>query len=510
MRINFSCFSYHMRKIFVVLPFLCEYDELCKIFHFSSNGNAPSNDEMLRRKRNTTMYTGHSSLWAHVFLKNQGLRIDEKWHLDPSDYAEVGGAFPIFQRGFPQVQGCDAQTVPQDAPDGLICLRAAEKNRISVQIGGTDMVRMALIGAGGMGRKYAQMISEGRIPSMSLTAVVARNDGARAWAREKLGAGVQLFDSADALFDAPDLYDAVLIVTPHRLHPELAVRAFELGKHVFTDKPLGISVDQCRKMLDMAASTGKVFAVMYHQRRYRKFMRIKEILESGEIGTVRRVLLENSRYYRTEHYHHSSPWRSSWNGEGGGALINQGQHILDIWQWLFGMPEKLSANIPFGKYNDFEVDDEASLFMDYKDGMTAVFLLTTGEGVWKERMVIAGSKGEILMDRDRLTITRFSEDLTDYSKTSDTNSREGIVSEVTQEEYPVTEEPYPEMLENFAQAAENGTPLFAPGAEGIHALELCNAAYYSAWTGQQVSFPFDWAAYEREYEEHCRSERSKV
>lgn len=376
-------------------------------------------------------------------------------------------------------------------------------------MGKTDgKVRVALIGTGGMGRKYAEMICAGEVPNLVLTAAVCRSGPAREWA-DSLGRPFRIFESADALYGEPDLYDGVLIVTPHKTHPELALQAFGLGKHVLCDKPAGVSVTQAQRMSAAAEEAGLVYGMIFHQRRYPKYLKIKELLDSGELGELNRLMLVNSRYFRTSHYHRSGSWRSSWQGEGGGALINQGQHILDIWQWLFGMPEELYAQIPFGKYNDFLVDDEVTISMRYPGNLTAVFMLTTGEAVWQERLEITGSRGKILLEDDTLHLWRYSEDVRHYSKTAQVNSREElqIAEEVIR--FEKAEEPYPQMLENFAEAVldRDGCRLAAPGAEAVNPLMLTNAAYLSAWRQCAVSLPIDGAVYDAAFAEREAYER---
>ena len=368
-----------------------------------------------------------------------------------------------------------------------------------------DKMRIALIGVGVMGKKYAYMISGGEVPRTELTAMVCRNEKAAEWARE-LNGSPRIFKNTDELFANPELYDGVLIVTPHKTHPELARRAFELGKDVMCDKPAGISIGDAMQMSSDAEKYGKVYAMMFHQRLYPKYLRLKEILQNGEIGSLKRIMLVNTRYMRTAHYHHSGSWRSSWNGEGGGALINQGQHILDIWQWLFGMPEKLYADIPFGKYNDFKVDDEATLHMRYKNGLTAVFMLSTGEAVWQERLEVTGSRGKLLLEENTLHIWRFDKDCDEYIKTADVNSREklGITEEIV--EFVPPEEPYVPMLENFTKAVLDGTPLTAEGKSAVNALMLTNAAYYSAYKGVPVELPIDASEYKALLEKFCDEE----
>ncbi len=225
---------------------------------------------------------------------------------------------------------------------------------------------------------------------------------------------------------------------------------------------------------------------------------IKQMIDNGELGQLKRVCLINSRYLRTSHYHKSGLWRSSFAGEGGGALINQGQHILDMFQYLFGMPQRMFALIPFGKYNDFAVDDEDTIIMDYDNGMTATFILTTGEAVYEERMEIIGTKAKILLEDDILTITRHR-DVEEYIKTENVNSRENM--KFTQEviEFAKQPEPYIELLEKFARSCieHNDKYLVAGAEEGINSLMLCAGAYYSACTNMPVELPLDRYEYKK-------------
>ena len=374
-----------------------------------------------------------------------------------------------------------------------------------------DKLRIALIGVGVMGKKYAEMIVGGEVNNMVLSAVVARRENMQEWANSLIntdGLKPEVYADTEELFANSDVYDAVLIVTPHKTHAELAKRAFELGKHVMCDKPAGATIGEAAQMTEAAKQSGLIYAMMFHQRRYPKYEKIKNILESGEIGTLNRIMLVNSRYFRTQYYHQSGSWRSSWNGEGGGALINQGAHILDIWQWLFGMPQKIYADIPFGKYNDFKVDDEATVHMRYPNNITAVFMLTTGEAVWEERLEIIGSKGKLLLEDDTLHIWRYSEDSLEYMKNAQVNSRDNL--ELTKEiiEFGKAEEPYVEMLENFAQAVfeNDASILTAPGENAINQIMLTNAAYYSAWKGQAVTLPLDEKAYSEALKQQCATE----
>ncbi len=374
-----------------------------------------------------------------------------------------------------------------------------------------EKIRMALVGIGAMGKKYAQMILSGQVSNMILTGVVARNDAAKECINalgEQYKITPVIYSDVEAMFADANNFDAVLIATPHKTHAEIAVRAFELGKHVMCDKPAGATIGQAEMMTAVAEKYDRIYGMMFHQRLYPKYNKIKQMLKNEELGTLNRIMLVNSRYFRTSYYHKSGSWRSSWNGEGGGALINQGAHILDIWQWLFGMPEKMYADIPFGKYNDFMVDDEATLQMRYPNGLTAVCMLTTGEAVWQERLEITGSKGKLLLEDDTLHIWRYSKDSLEYLRTEETNSRENLESVKEIVEFEKSPEPYIEMLENFATAVINNDSsiLVAPGCQGINQLMLTNGAYYSAWMDESVELPLDSKVYEEAYFEICKKE----
>lgn len=374
-----------------------------------------------------------------------------------------------------------------------------------------DKIRVALVGVGVMGSKYADMIVSGEVKNMVLTGVVARNPKAKAWAEalvDPSGMHPNIYADVDELFAHADDFEAVIIATPHKTHEEIAVRAFELGKHVLCDKPAGATIGQARNMTDASKKYDRVYGMIFHQHRYPKYLHIKQALDNGELGELKRMLVVNSRYFRTAHYHRSGSWRSSWNGEGGGALINQGAHILDMWQWLFGMPVKLYAEIPFGKYNDFKVDDEATISMRYANGATGVFLLTTGEAVWQERLEIVGTKGRMLLEDDTLHIYRYSKDSTEYIATEEVNSRENLALTEEVIDFGKAKEPYVEMLENFAEAvlAGDSSILFVPGEDAVNQLMLTNGAYYSAWKGIPVELPLDAKAYEEAFKEQCEGE----
>lgn len=371
-------------------------------------------------------------------------------------------------------------------------------------------VRIALIGAGDMGRQYAELTRSHPEGPLRLTAAVCRSEDARQWAARALDGHVLICPDTDALY-APehrDLFDAALIVTQQELHPQLAVQAFEHGKHVLCDKPAARSLGECAPMVAAADRTGLTFGMIFQQRCYARHRRIRELLRSGALGTVRRAQLTDSQYFRTVAYHHSRPWRSSWAHEGGGVLTSQGPHILDLWQWLFGTPATVHATIPFGKYNDFAVDDESTLVMTYPNRMTGTFVITTGEGVGETRLDIQGTRGRLVMDGDLLRIWAYGMDTDDYRRTASCTDARDLPVTYREEciPDPTGMEQYWRVLERFGLAVQGRGEQVADGREGLHCLELADAAYLSAWRDETVRLPLDAALFERELEARIAEE----
>lgn len=368
-------------------------------------------------------------------------------------------------------------------------------------------VHCAVIGIGTMGKKYAAIIGGGEIDGLSLAAVCCRSEANAAWARANLPETVKICRGEDALYEEENLFDAAIIVTPHKQHPAMAIRALNAGKHVLCDKPAGVTAADAEAISKAAARSGKIYAMMCHQRTYPQHVKVKELLDSGVIGKVRRACLENSESFRTHFYHRSSTWRSSWTGEGGGMLINQGYHLVDFWQDLFGLPEALYADIPFGKYNDFDVDDEATLVMDYPGRMTGTFIMSTGEGVPTERLDIIGTKGRILMDASTVSVTRFYTDIEEYAREAQVTSTQELSETTELYEFEGFDSAYQIMLQNFADAVLTGAALIAPGEDGSKTLSLVNAAYLSAWQERKVRLPVDMDEYNKLLQEKIEAEK---
>ena len=357
-----------------------------------------------------------------------------------------------------------------------------------------EIVRVGIVGLGNMGSAHAETIAEGKINGMRLAAVCDIAAPRRDWAHKMFPADVGIFADYTEMLHSGTI-DAVIIATPHYLHPVIAIAAFESGLHVLTEKPAGVSVSAVRRMNAAAEASGKVFGIMWNQRTTPIFRRAREIVQSGALGQPKRLVWTITNWYRSQAYYESGGWRATWAGEGGGVLLNQAPHNLDLWQWIFGLPDRIRAFCTNGKYHNIEVEDDATIYAEYKNGATAVFITSTGEYPGTNRLEISGDRGKMVLENGKLHFWKL-----------ETPEREACFTEKAGfPHWPMTEEVYEPndngpahrgILQNFADAIRLGTPLLAPGVEGIRELSISNAAYLSAWTNDWVSLPVDDAAFD--------------
>ncbi|HWO53016.1 MAG TPA: Gfo/Idh/MocA family oxidoreductase [Paenibacillus cookii] len=353
-----------------------------------------------------------------------------------------------------------------------------------------EKVRYGIIGIGNMGVSHAQNLC-GEIRGAELTAVCDTNPERLKWAKEHLPASVQLYDTPEA-FWASQAMDAVLIAVPHYDHPGMAIQAFENGYHVLVEKPAGVYTKAVREMNDAAAKSGKQFGIMYNQRTNPLYIKLRDLIQSGELGEVRRTNWIITNWYRSQSYYDSGGWRATWAGEGGGVLLNQDPHQLDLWQWTTGMmPKRVRAFCHFGKYRNIEVEDDVTAYVEYENGATGVFVTTVGESPGTNRFEISGDNGKIVIENDKLTFWRLRVPEPEFNR----NYKGGFGQpECWVCDIPVAgggEPQHKGILQNFTNALLHGEKLLAPGEEGILGLTLSNAMHLSAWTDDWVDLPLD-------------------
>ena len=354
------------------------------------------------------------------------------------------------------------------------------------------MIKIGIIGIGNMGSKHLKNIVEGKIPGMEVGAVCDISEERKEFA-EKNYKDVPFFKNAEDMYKS-GLINAVLIAVPHYDHPSLAIKAFEAGFDVICEKPAGVYTKQVLEMNEAAEKSGKVFSMMYNQRTNVSFKKIKELIDRGDLGNIKRINWTITNWYRPQAYHDSSSWRSNWKYEGGGALINQNPHQLDLWQWMFGMPDKIYAKVSYGKYFDIEVEDDLTAFFEYDNGVTGTYIASTGEAPGTNRLEIACDMGKVVFEDDKLVFFRNEISEREHNKINTKpfaapHCWKGELCETWQ-----VSEQHNGILKDFVSAVENGTPLLAPGVEGIKGLTISNAIHLSSWTGKEIdvkNFPHD-------------------
>ena len=364
-------------------------------------------------------------------------------------------------------------------------------------------INVAVIGIGNMGSAHAACIAQNQIEGMSLTAVCDIADKKLTAFSEKYP-NIKCYKSYEQLFN-DKICDSVIIAVPHPLHAEIAIKAFEHGLNVMLEKPADISVSKAKRLNEAAKKSGKVFSIMFNQRTNPLFAKAREIVQSGGLGELKRTVWIITNWFRTQSYYDSGGWRATWSGEGGGVLLNQAPHNLDLWQWICGMPESVTAFCDVAKYHNIEVEDDATIFTRYKNGATGVFMTSTGEYPGTNRLEISGDLGKIVLDSGTLTWYNLKEPISKVIK----NSSQGFAQidcdckEIKQEG---PETAHKGILQNFTNAVLFGEKLISPGTDGIYELTLSNAAYLSQWQGnKEITLPFDCEDYDRLLAEKAKS-----
>lgn len=363
-------------------------------------------------------------------------------------------------------------------------------------------LKIGIIGIGNMGYTHAKNIYEGKISRLKLVAVCDIDKSKLEKAKENFK-DVLTFENAGELLSSNTI-DAVVIATPHYFHAEIAIKAFNAGLNVLTEKPAGVRASDVLKMNDAAEKSGKVFGIMWNQRTNPLFQKAKEIVENGTLGSMKRMVWIITNWYRTQSYYDSATWRATWSGEGGGVLLNQAPHNLDLWQWIFGMPDAIYATCDVGKWHNIEVEDDATIIGYYKNGATATFITSTGEYPGTNRLEISGSKGKMILEKGKLSLTLTKGDEREFCYTC-SDGFPHFEIEQTVIEQTERESAHNGILQNFTDAVLDGTPLLASGYEGIKEITLSNAAYLSAWTGKKIELPLDYNAFDEELQKRIKS-----
>ena len=364
-------------------------------------------------------------------------------------------------------------------------------------------VRLGIIGLGVMGRVHAANLLAGKVPRIELTAAADTNP-----ANLTDWPGIKTFGSLGAMA-ASGLIDAVLIATPHFLHTSLGIEALEAGLHGLVEKPVSVHKADAERLLAAHRRPDRVFAAVFNQRTDPYYSRLRQLIQNGELGEVRRVSWTITNWFRTEHYYASGGWRATWAGEGGGILLNQCPHNLDLLQWLFGMPRRVRAFCQFGRYHGIEVEDDVTAYLEFPQGATGVFVASTGEAPGTNRLEVAAERGRVVLENDRMVLTRNAVPMSEFSRAATASFAQPATTEVVLT--PADHGPqHLGILENFAEAILDGAALLAPAAEGIHSVELANAMLLSTWLDRTIELPLDAGLYSRALEAKIAGSKPKA
>ena len=353
-----------------------------------------------------------------------------------------------------------------------------------------DKIKLGIIGLGNMGSGHAGNVVGGKCPDITLAAVADINADRIKWGRENLSEETIYFDDAIKMLDS-GLINACIISVPHYDHPKYAIECMKRGIHVMVEKPAGVYTKQVREMNEEADRHPEVvFGMMFNQRTNCLYRKLHELVKSGEYGEIRRVNWIITDWYRPQFYYDSGNWRATWAGEGGGVLLNQCPHQLDMWQWLCGMPKKVNAFLHYGQWHDIEVEDDATVYMEYENGATGVFVTTTGDAHGTNRLEIQMDRAKLVVENNKLMLEEYEMTEQEFSKTN-TKPFATVNSTVSEVETDGENPQHIGVLNAWADAILRGGKLVADGREGINGLMLSNAIHLSAFLGKEVEIPFD-------------------
>ena len=364
-------------------------------------------------------------------------------------------------------------------------------------------LRIAVIGLGNIGQHHATCLTEGKISGAHLSAVCTSNPR-----KAEKYPGALVFSEPAELFKSGSS-DAVIIASPHFQHTSQGIMALNQGLHVLVEKPISAhKADAERLVAAHRAHPDSVFAAMFQMRTEPRYLRMREIIQTGELGRIIRVNWIMTDWFRTEAYYASGGWRATWKGEGGGVLLNQCLHNLDVLQWLLGMPARVRGFCQLGAYHDIEVEDNVTAYLEYADGAAGTFVSSTGEAPGTNRLEIAGTRGKLVLENEQLHMFQNDCDAVEFSKTAELGfAKPGVAQKRIPFENALN--PHALIIQNFVNAIVGGERLMAPGSEGMHSVELANAILFSSLIGQTIALPMDALAYESKLNELIAGSRAR-
>ena len=371
-----------------------------------------------------------------------------------------------------------------------------------------EKIRLGILGVGNMGSGHSRNLLAGLCPDFELVAIADWNAERVEWYKKEITDKVACFSTCEEMIDS-GLIDACLIAIPHYDHPKYAMLCMQKGIHVLVEKPAGVYTKQVREMNEEAEKHDVVFAMMFNMRTNHLYRKMHELVHSGKYGRIRRVNWLITNWYRPQAYYDSGDWRGTWSGEGGGVLLNQCPHQLDLWQWICGLPKSVHAHMKFGQWHDVEIEDDVTAYMEYENGATGVFITCTGDGCGSNRFEVQMDGAKLVVENDKLTVWEFEMSEPEFTKINTIPFGKVEVKEFQPE--PDGENPqHVGVINAWGGAILRGEPLVAEGWEGINGLMLSNAMHLSAWLGKEVTLPIDEDLFYEELMKRVATSRRKT
>ena len=382
-----------------------------------------------------------------------------------------------------------------------------------------EKVRLGIIGIGNMGTGHLNNILSRKCPEIEVTAVAdinpARLENALTMAEKARAEHPEIpeiatFDDAMDMINS-GLCDAIIVAVPHYDHPRYCIAGLKAGLHVMSEKPAGVYTAQVRELIEEADKHPDLYyALMFNQRTNPVYRKMREIIQSGEMGQLRRSSWMITGWYRPQAYYDSGAWRATWSGEGGGVLLNQCPHNLDLWQWICGMPCKVDAKLHFGKWHDIEVEDDVTAYVEYPNGATGTFITSTGDAPGSNRLEVVMDGGMLICDGGSLTMRKLEMLEPEFSATNKVPFGQPKCETIKVDCSDAGDnKQHVGVLNAFAGAILRGEPLIADGREGINGLTISNAMHLSAWLGKPVDLPMDEELFKAELMERVKTSRRK-
>ena len=359
-------------------------------------------------------------------------------------------------------------------------------------------VRIGVVGLGNISKFHTGYLLDNKISRCQLTAVSdAYAPGLEPF---KNRPGLKTYSTSEEMIRSGEI-DAIIIATPHFLHTSIGIDALQNGLHVMVEKPISAQKADAERLIAVAKERPKqAFAGMFQMRVEPRYLKIRKMIQSGELGKFTRINWVITDWFRTEAYYASGGWRATWKGEGGGVLLNQCLHQLDMLQWLCGMPARVRGFCQLGRFHNIEVEDDVTCYLEWANGANGTFVSSTGEAPGTNRLELIGTRGKLTFEGNKLTFTRNDADMVEFSKAS----KSGFAKpEVWNIEIPFenANNPHGILIQNFVDSILDGTPLIAPGADGMGSVELANVLLYSSLINQTVELPMDSAVWEKKLNE---------